>query len=66
MYPAPEFKVRVVKLDKYADPKDNDGMRVGDVLDGWEYLPMYNTVSVVTKEGKESALFEGEFEFVTE
>lgn len=60
-----EFKVRCIALSKYKG-EDNDGMEVGDIMDGWEHLRGSNCVSVITKHGKESALFDGEFEFVTE
>lgn len=60
-----EFKVRCIALSKYKG-EDNDGMEFGDIMDGWEHLRGSNCVSVITKHGKESALFDGEFEFVTE
>lgn len=59
------FKVRCISL-KFSgyDPELDDGMEVGDVMTAWDLNG--GAVDVLSKTGKESALFSGEWELVTE
>lgn len=66
MFPVPEFKVRCIKLRNSEDTNYNNGMEVGDVMDAWGYFKPSNCIDVLTKTGVQSALFDGEFEFITE